>query len=614
MAIVVDNISFSYGDAVVLSGISFSINAGDKIGLVGDNGCGKTTLLNIICGGLEPDGGFIGIPENVRIGYIRQGMSLTPGNTVLSEMKTVLGANKILERMKYLEKNMGSDAALSQEYDTLCAEYQAIDGYNMGYRIRQTLAGLGFSPDIYERKVDVLSGGEKTKLAMAKLLVSQPDLLVLDEPTNHLDIAACEWLQEFLKGFSKSVLIVSHDGGFLDGVCTRIVELHNHRAHAYSGNFSAYRQQKQEQAALEEKRWRETAERAEKLSDYVDRNLVRASTSKMAKSRRKQLEKLDLTPPENTQHERITFRFAEVPPPYKELLKSKSLCVGIKGKKLFSANDFLLLRNQNLAIMGGNGTGKTTLLQTILKKNPPISGSITIGAGARISYYEQNVFKSESRDSMSVVRDRYPAMTTTEIRTLLASVGLRGDEVFIQADRLSGGERARLMICLMSLEKPNVILLDEPTNHLDAYSKQILTDTMSAFPGTVIAVSHDVEFINALNCSILYIENGKAQLYESLAKWRARDTSSATAERQQNKKPSASQKEERREKALRRQEKSAVESEIARLEGEIAETEAAINFPENADKADKLIELCTTLDTLKAELDHYTERWLELED
>lgn len=611
MAIVIENLSFSFGEAQILGGINLSVNSGDKIGIVGDNGSGKTTLLNLLCGRYVPEAGTISVPLNVQIGYIEQGMSLDAKNTVLSEMKTVLGSDKILADMKRLEKTMGKDASLVAEYDELCARYQAIDGYNLDYKIRVILAGMGFSEDCYDRSVSVLSGGEKTKLAMAKLLVAEPDLMILDEPTNHLDMAAAEWLKGFLRDFKKAILIVSHDGAFLDAVCNRIFEIENHTGRLYNGNYSAFRLQKQQNNEIEAKRWRETKEKAEKLEEYVAKNLVRASTSNMAKSRRKVLEKMDLSAPEKHSHENIFFRFPEVPAPYKELLKTKSLSIGIKGKKLFSMEDLLLLCGENLAIMGANGTGKTTLLRTMLRKLPAVSGSVTIGAGSRISYYEQNVFTVEPRDSMSVVRDLYPKMTTTEIRTLLASVGLRGEEVFIRVDKLSGGERARLMMCLISLEKPNVIILDEPTNHLDVYSKGVLTDALVSFCGTVIAVSHDAEFISNLNCRIVYIDKGEARIFKNLDDWKRSSNETQAAEAKPKEKL-GSAKNERREKAQRRQAIYDIENRIAKTEADIKQCEEIISDPQNATDAALLHEQCDRLAELRTEIDALTERWLEL--
>lgn len=613
MAIVIENLQFSFGEAVILKDINLSVNPGDKIGIVGDNGGGKTTLLNLLCGRYLPESGAIYVPSNVQIGYIEQGMSLNPQNTVIKEMKTVLESDTILARMKQLEKSMGSNASMIAEYDELCARYQAIDGYNLDYKIRMILSGMGFPEQFYDRPVSVLSGGEKTKLAMAKLLVADPDLMILDEPTNHLDMAAAEWLKGFLAEFKKAVLVVSHDGSFLDAVCNRIFEVENHTGRLFNGNYSAYRLQKQQTSEVEAKRWRETQEKAKKLEEYVAKNLARASTSNMAKSRRKALEKMDLTAPENHAHEKIFFRFPEMPAPYKELLKTKGLSVGIKGNKLFSLDDLLLLRGENLAIIGANGTGKTTLLRTILRKLPPVAGSVTIGAGSRVSYYEQNVFTVEPRDAMTVVRDIYPKMTTTEIRTLLASVGLRGEEVFIRVDKLSGGERARLMMCLISLEKPNVIILDEPTNHLDIYSKEVLTDALKAFCGTVIAVSHDIEFINELNCRIISVEKGEAKLYKNIEAWQKNAADDDTV----NAKPKAkamSAKDERREKALRRQAISEIESKIAAAEQEVAKCERILNDPQNATDAELLHEQCEALAVNKQELDRLTEEWLLLEE
>lgn len=616
MAIVIENVSFSFGAAEILSNISLTINDGDKIGIVGDNGSGKTTLLKLLLGQYEPAAGTIGVPSAARIGVIEQAAALHDEYSVMEEMKSVLGADKLLLEMKKLEKTMGTDAGLISKYDEACAKYAAIDGYNLEFRIKQVLAGLGFGEEYYSRKVSVLSGGEKTKICMAKLLVSEPDLLILDEPTNHLDLASCEWLKQFLHDFKRSVLAVSHDGAFLDSFTTRILEISNHRGLIFSGNYSAYRKQREEMNELAEKEWREKKEKAEKLEDYIARNLERASTSNMAKSRRKQLEKMDLTPPESRLHERVFFRFAETPPPYKELLKTKSLVVGAGGKRLFKCADLLLLRGQNLAVMGGNGTGKTTFLRTMMRKNPTVEGSVTLGPGVKLSYYEQNVFVSESRDAMSVVRDKYPAMNNTEIRTLLASAGLRGDEVFVRVDKLSGGERARLKMCMISLEKPNVILLDEPTNHLDIYTKQTLTDALASFSGTIIAVSHDPEFIESLGCRILYVEGGEAEIYESFSLWKNREKhSGAEGGLKNEERPKArSQKDERREKAAERLRRSELENRVTELENQVSECEQKINDPVVSTDPEKLTKALEQLKSLKSELDAAVEQWIALDE
>lgn len=614
MLLTVSEINFSYADNLVLKDVGFAVQENDRIGVVGDNGCGKTTLLELICGGLElQPGGCISLKRNAQIGYLKQSAGLNERNTVFSEMETVQDSDAILSRMKQLEKELAGDPSLLDEYSALCERYEAIGGYELNFRIRRVLLGLNFPEADFEKPISALSGGEKTRLAMAKLLVWNPDLIVLDEPTNHLDRTTSLWLRGFLAEYKGAVLIVSHDTAFLDGVCNRILELENHSATLYSGNYSAYRVQKEQKNEDEERRYKRTVEQARELEDYAKRNIVRASTSNMAKSRLKMLGRLDLTAPENHSHDRISFRFPETPLPYKELLTVKGLTVGVSGKTMFECGDFVLLRGENLAVTGDNGTGKTTFLKTLLRKTAPLKGSAKFGGGVKTAYFEQNIFTDIAKNSLDFIWDLYPSMSALEIRNLLATAGLRGEEVFIPVNELSGGERARLMLCRLSLLRPNVLVLDEPTNHLDVYSRGILCDTLKNFFGTLILVSHDEELISELNCRILNINNGVGRVYESYAmslRGENDNPPSANAARSKGENP----KEQRRQTALLRARKSELETLITECEAEIAALETEIADPAVACDAERLTEACAKLDGAHSRLDEYGEEWLTLCD
>ena len=613
MLLSVTGLYHSYADAEVLRDVSFSVEDADRVGVVGDNGCGKTTLLELVCGDLEVQKGNIALRDGAAIGYLRQSSGLRGDGTVMEEMKSIGGADAVLARMKTLERELAHDSSLMDEYASLCARYDALDGYNLDFNIRRVLRGLDFGEEKYDEPVASLSGGEKTRLAMAKLLVSSPELIALDEPTNHLDLRTTDWLAGFLSEYPGAVMVVSHDGSFLDRVCNKTLEIEDHRAQMYGAGYSVYRELKKSAQDAAEKKYRQDTRRAKELEDYVARNLVRASTTKMAQSRRKMLDRMELAPPEEHSHEKIFFRFKEPPQPYKELLRLKGLTIGVEGTALFRAQDFLLLRGENLAVMGGNGTGKTTFLRTLLHRAPPIAGRAVFGGGVRLGYFEQNVFTDEKRSAMEYIWDYYPSMKPQEIRDLLASVGLRGDEVFLPVNELSGGERARLAVCRLSLQVPNVLLLDEPTNHLDVYSRDVLCDTLAAFPGTVIAVTHDRELALRLGCRILYIEDGTGKIYESVEALPLGEKPSADKKERQLRE-SGSQKEQRRQSAALRARRAELDKEVSELEARVNELEVRISLPEVATDAEKLTGLCAELTETKKKLDAASDEWLALSE
>ncbi|MEA5050220.1 MAG: ABC-F family ATP-binding cassette domain-containing protein [Oscillospiraceae bacterium] len=620
MILEVNSVAVSFGANEVLRDVSFQVHEKERVALVGYNGCGKTTLLSVVTGELAASSGSFALKSRATLGYQKQMSSLDAAKTVYEEMKSVNDADALLARMKRLEATMGDDPALVAEYEEVSAKYDAIDGYNLDFNIKKILNGMGFPKETHDKRVGVLSGGERTRLALAKLLIMNPDLLVLDEPTNHLDIDTLEWLESFLLGYGGAILAVSHDRHFLDAVPTKIVEIQNGKSRVYNGNFTEYLRQKEENERREQAVYERTEQLAEKLSDYVDKNLVRASTSNMAKSRRKQLEKLDRTPPENAAHVKIKLAIEPYGEPYKEVLTAADLSVRAGGRVLIEHLDLTVLRGERLAIIGANGTGKTTLLKTILGKNPPAAGRVRLGGGVRIGYLEQNLSATRSRNPLYYIWDLYPSMDQLGIRSLLASVGFRGEDVFNDAHGLSGGELARLNLARISLEHPNLLVLDEPTNHLDIYTKDILYDSLRTYAGTMLVVTHDRYLIECIDSRVLALEPGGWKLFENYRQYRqwretgeepAPERAAPAAAEAPREESSASQKEQRRERAKERERKTALEKRIAELESDVFYMEEDMKKPEITSDYIKLSELSGRLDAARDELAVLSDEWLE---
>lgn len=623
MILEAENISLYYGDTPILTDVSFQINEQEHVSLTGYNGSGKTTLLNILCGRLSPSGGTLNFKHGLIIGYLEQTSGLNPENTVYSEMESVNNADRLLERMKQLEHDMGEDPSLIDEYSSVILRYETVDGYNLGYNIKRILNGMGFPPETHQKSISVLSGGEKTRLALAKLLIMLPDLLVLDEPTNHLDMNTLSWLEDYLESYSGAVLTVSHDRYFLDRVTQKTVEIQNGKSYTYNGNFTTYLRLKQEREAHEKKAYDTMMAEAEKLRTYAEKNMARDSTSNMAKSRLKMLRRLDLTAPDSSSHEQVKFSIEPASEPYKDVITFENLTIKINDKSLISDLSMIIQRGEKWAVIGANGTGKTTLLNTILGKKYPASGRIIQGGGVRIGLLEQNLFGIYSATPLDYIRDMYPTMTQLEIRSLLASVGFRGDDVFKSSSGLSGGELARLNLARLRLEAPNLLLLDEPTNHLDIYTRETLYEALRGYTGTIIAVTHDRYLIDSLNCKILSLENRKAIIYSDFGHYRSSDPTSVESltEKVSVKKAAPTlkdvpdtghrdSKELRRERAKERERRQYLENRIEELETDIAFLREQISRPEIAVDSGKLLEYCSILESEKAELDVLENEWL----
>ncbi len=618
MVLSLQNIGKSFGEMVVLQGIDATVEQGERIGIVGENGAGKTTLLKILCGEYQPDEGEMQLTRGVTLGYLEQNSKLDPQQDVYGEMRNAFApVLDAMNRMHLLEKKLEKephDQEILAEHARLSAVIDAADGYNMDVNIKKVLSGMGFGPETYQKSVAVLSGGEHTRLCLARLLLQRPDVLILDEPTNHLDFITMEWLEGYLKSYSGAVLVVSHDRYFLDEVCTRIWEVEGHGLTSYKGNYSAFLPQKEAAVALQQKQHDADVAKAQKLEDYIARNLVRASTTKMAQSRRKQLEKLEITEKPSSGPQQLKFRFEFDVTPYNELLTLKNLCVKIEGRTLLEPFDLQVLRGERLVIAGPNGAGKSTLMQVLAGRHKPSGGMVRLGAGAKASVFEQQQLRRAGR-VIDAIWDKWPRMTELEVRSHLARFGFKGEDVFKPCSALSGGELARLRLSEIVLERPNLLFMDEPTNHLDIYTRDSLTEALSAYEGTLLLITHDRYLMNSLACPILYIENGRATLYESYEKMMGRGQAApepAPAAQNSTGGKASYGKEQRRRRAELRARIKAVEDEIEAIGARVVELENSINDPEVLRDHILLRDTCDELEDTRFHQQELFDEWEKL--
>ena len=619
MLLTIQNIQKYFGAELCLRNISCVLDAQDRAGIIGENGAGKTTLIKIITGELYPDDGIVTLAHGATVGYLEQNSVLDPACTVYREMenafRSVLDA---MDEMKRLERQMAEcpgDHMLLERHAQLSAVVDAADGYNMDTQIKKILNGMAFPAPDYQKSVAVLSGGEHTRLCLAKLLLQKPDLLILDEPTNHLDFETMEWLESYLKTYPGAILVVSHDRYFLDAVCNRIFEIEDNTLTAYKGNYSAYLPQKEAAVALQQKQHDADMEKAAKLEDYIARNLVRASTTKMAQSRRKQLEKMEITEAPRTSHTDLKFRFTFDVTPYNEILTAKNISVTLGGKRLVEGLDLLVKRGERLVIAGPNGAGKSTLLRVLDGKLRPQAGTVRLGAGAKPSVFEQQQLR-RGGTVISTIWDKYPKFTELEVRSHLAKLNFRGEDVFKPCSALSGGELARLRFAEILLEKPNLLFLDEPTNHLDIYARESLGAALASYEGTLVLVTHDRYLMNSLACPILFIENGKTSLYEDYDAMMHRGAvppeKNIAPEKTASAGKAAYGKEQRRRRAELRARIKALEDEMETLALRIMALEGEVNDPDILRDHTRLRDVCDELDDTRFPQDEVLAEWERL--
>ena len=606
----------SFGEQEVLKDVNASVERGDRIGIIGANGTGKTTLLRILYGERQPDEGEAAFGSGVTCGYLEQNAHLDPALDVYGTMRLAFApALQAMQQLETLQKQLAAtpqDTAVQQAIDHCNAVIDAMDAYQMDTQIKKVLNGMGFPADTWQKPAGVLSGGEQTRLRLARLLLERPDLLILDEPTNHLDIDTMEWLENYLKTYRGAVLVVSHDRYFLDAVCTQIWELRGKSIHTYRGNYSAYLPQRQAADERQQKLHDAAVEKAAKLQDYIDRNLVRASTTKMAQSRRKQLEKLEIVDAPEPEAWNLHFRFAYDIEPYDELVILKDLTVRIGERTLIDDLTYTVHRGDKLVIAGPNGAGKSTLLQVLDGKRRPSGGMVRLGSGAKPGVFTQQQARRAGR-VIDAIWNQYPRFTELEVRSHLARFGYRGEEVFKDCAQLSGGELARLRFAEMALERPNLMFLDEPTNHLDIYMRESLTEALAAYTGTLLLVTHDRYLMQALGCPILYLEDGKANFYPDFAALKNRDAAApGPALPQTEAKKQGYGKEQRRRRAEVRTRLKAVEAEIEELGAHIVELENEINDPEVLRDHLLLRDKCDELDDTRFHQQELFDEWERL--
>ena len=636
MQITLDHVGKSFGSDLIFRDVTAKIEDRDRIGLVGINGAGKTTLLNIIAGSLEPDEGTVARGSGLSIGYQRQNAGLRKGNSILEEMRSVFADVWELEaRMAETAAGMArdpGDPALADRYKELEDRFLARDGYQVPVKIRTVLTGMGFAEHGFDKPVDQLSGGEQTRLAIAKLLLEQPSLLILDEPTNHLDFKTLGWLEDYLSAYKGALLVVSHDRYFLDRLCGRIWEMEYGELTVFPGNYSRYVELRDERNARQQKLYEAQQAEIARLQDYVDRNLVRATTTRMAQSRQKMIARLEAEPAEKPKARMkppVIHLNEYAAEPVKDVLQVEDLEVSVgegEGKRtLLSGVEFSVARGDKIAVIGGNGTGKTTLLKCLLGKHPAGPGArIAWGRGVKSSYYDQG---SDHLDPDLTVLDTlweyYPRSYETPLRSMLGAMGLKGEDVFKRVGQLSGGEKARLKLAVICLAKSNVLILDEPTNHLDLGTKEVLEQALAEFTGTLIMVSHDRYLLDRIPNRIFELEGGELRQYKGRYSDYLRASQgrapAAPAPREQ-KEPSASEtarlhgKEQRRAEAKRRQECAEAEKLVARLEAEVWQLEQQIASPEAAADYLLLQDLCAQVEEKRDALSRAEDRWLELSE
>ncbi|OCB92678.1 Iron-chelate-transporting ATPase [Bacillus amyloliquefaciens] len=637
MILQINQLSKSFGADPILNNIKLEVRSRDRIAIVGRNGAGKSTLLKIIAGHLSYEKGELIKPKELTMGYLAQHTGLESQLTIKEELLSVFDFLKAMEKeMRSIEEKMATAApaeleTLMKTYDRLQQDFKNKGGYQYEADVRSVLHGLGFGKFDDSVKVQSLSGGQKTRLALGKLLLTQPDLLILDEPTNHLDIDTLTWLEHYLQGYSGAILIVSHDRYFLDKVVSQVYEVSRTESKKYLGNYSAYLEQKAEQYEKDLKLYEKQQDEIAKLQDFVDRNLARASTTKRAQSRRKQLERMDVMAKPLGDEKSAAFRFEITKQSGNDVLRVQDVSISYDGQPPLLKNlTFGVTRGESAALVGPNGIGKSTLLKTIMNTLSPESGSISYGSNVTIGYYDQEQAElTSSKRVLDELWDEYPDMPEKEIRTCLGNFLFSGDDVLKPVRSLSGGEKARVALAKLMLQKANFLILDEPTNHLDLDSKEVLENALIDYPGTLLFVSHDRYFINRIATRVLELSQDHAEEYlgdydyytekkaqqlelEEMKRQEKEQAQPAGKVKQDTKRTYEEEKEWKKKERQRLRRIEEIEAAVSSAEEKISANEELLCDPEVYQDHEKVQTIHAENEALNQELEQLLAEWEEL--
>lgn len=624
MLVQLKNLTKSFGSQTVLDKINLTVNEKDRLGIVGVNGAGKTTLFNIIAGALEAEAyenasDAVYVRKGLKIGYLRQVEAVESQNTLYGEIRRSFAEidriaaqlEALTEKISCAKPDSAEYAGLAEKFDKLSSYYQSIGGYDTEFKIRRVLNGMGFSDKSPDMKAGELSGGEKTRFALAKLLCEEPDLLLLDEPTNHLDFETRAWLEEYLSSFKGAILAVSHDRFFLDKIADGICELDNGKLKRYKGNYTEFYAQKKEETKSALKEYEKQRAQLAKMEEFVRKNLAASASVNSVGSRVKALEKAERLERPLEEPRDVRFEFGFDAQPVKEALSVKNLSVSVGGKKLFENVDLTLFRGEKLAIVGANGVGKTSFIKA-LTGEIPFSGRVNWGAGVKTGYFEQECRNLVLSNTVyDEVCRHFSLLTPYDVRSLLARALIFGDDVEKRVGELSGANRSKVALAILMRKRPNVLVMDEPTNHLDYKAMEGLDKALSDFDGTLLLVSHDRFLLNRVPTRLAELTPDGFRFFSSLDAYTAKAAQKAVVfEKQRSARSESSYKADKKQGRVLRAEKNKLERELTAKEKE-AEALAALLSSSQAMSDYKFYnETAKKLQEVQAECDALLEKWM----
>lgn len=624
MLVQLKNLTKSFGSQTVLDKINLTVNEKDRLGIVGVNGAGKTTLFNIIAGALEAEAyenatDAVYVRKGLKIGYLRQVEAVESQNTLYGEIRRSFAEidriaaqlEAITEQISCAKPDSAEYAGLAEKFDKLSSYYQSIGGYDTEFKIRRVLNGMGFSDKSPDMKAGELSGGEKTRFALAKLLCEEPDLLLLDEPTNHLDFETRAWLEEYLFSFKGAILAVSHDRFFLDKIADGICELDNGKLKRYKGNYTEFYAQKKEETKSALKEYEKQRAQLAKMEEFVRKNLAASASVNSVGSRVKALEKAERLEKPLEEPRDVRFEFGFDAQPVKEALSVKSLSVSVGGKKLFENVDLTLFRGEKLAIVGANGVGKTSFIKA-LTGEIPFSGRVNWGAGVKTGYFEQECRNLVLSNTVyDEVCRHFSLLTPYDVRSLLARVLIFGDDVEKRVGELSGANRSKVALAILMRKRPNVLVMDEPTNHLDYKAMEGLDKALSDFDGTLLLVSHDRFLLNRVPTRLAELTPDGFRFFSSLDAYTAKAAQKAVVfEKQRSARSESSYKADKKQGRVLRAEKNRLERELTAKEKEAEALAALLSSPQAMSDYKFYNETAKKLQEVQTECDALLEKWM----